>query len=300
MNNHFAIAKGKLTTFTTPNVVQALHKTLNIASGTFSTILYYFRPEYALINGLEQNLQNVDKQLEIEMDPATKSSLRKQKEDIELILQGNKDGLALLIRISNAMIKDIKRVLSPEEKQIFLEMIKDGRLKERYNATKNPIQKNNLFNLLTVLKLIEIKQSKTSEQGKNKDLNDLVLEEKKPKANSKTSAGLRYLTIAGAMVYETGNLMGLYESAYGAASTVATDYLPYGLSYAPTALRFALYVGLAFYPEKMEQLFEKTKKIGASLIGGNTAPSGHYQPIPKMPKKKRPLVLPFPEVGVQK
>ncbi len=249
----------------------------------------------------------MNEQLEIEMDPVKKSILLKQKDDIELILLGNQNGIALLEKISNAMKNDIKRTLSNSDaRDIFTNVFNESAktiielLQFAHTGETDKTKKDALFNLLTVLKLIEIKRSKTSEQGKNKDLNDLVLEEKKPKANSKTSAGLRYLTIAGAMVYETGNLMGLYESAYGAASTVATDYLPYGLSYAPTALRFALYAGLAFYPEKMEQLFEKTKKIGASLIGGNTATSGHYQPIPKMPKKKRPLVLPFPEVGVQK
>ena len=117
-------------------------------------------------------------------------------------------------------------------------------------------KKEALFNFLTVLKLIEIKRSNASETNGNNDLNALVLNDEALKKNTWSKFLLRMgaLTLCGA--YETGNLMGLFGTAYGVSSTVATEVLPSALSYVFIVARYGFYA-YQFTPEWAQKKFAR-------------------------------------------
>ncbi len=251
VENHFAIAKSKIQSFRDPIAIATLKKALKASKGAFPSIFYYFTKQYPIILKFNAKLDKAKKQLEL--DPENKT-LIDQIDDINSILVAADKGASALKTVSARLIGNLKRAERDSSKRkIYSSNPTYNQIKDLHLNEQNKSKKYALHNLGAALKLINMTNGLSVEESD--DSNDPVFGNNKTEANSKINAGLRYLVAFGGMAYETGNLMGLFGTAYGVTSTAATEGLPYLLTYGLPALRVASYGAVAFYPEKVQRAF---------------------------------------------
>lgn len=287
INNYFAIAEKQLQSFRKPVAIQDLRKRLNVTKGVCSSIFYYFKKEYAIIQKLHQLLDKANKQLELDPEDEV---FKKQKDEIELILVGADKGVIVLERILQAIARDFKRSYSNNEESFKgLNKKNISYIKSLYKSTTDKNKKNTLYNLMAVLQLIEIKRSSVTESVTESDSDDPVLENKKTKANSKVFFVLKPLTLAVFAAYETEILT--LEGILGTTATVASNALPYGFSCVPTLLRWGAYACLieptymykTVTHKKVKQAFEKIQSVGGAWIGRSQANNQLPAPAASLP-----------------
>ncbi len=260
VENHFAVAKSKIQSFRDPIAVQTLRKALDVANKTIS-IFTYFNKNNVIISKLKGLLNKANEQLEI--DPENQI-FKKQKDEIELILVGADTGLHALKEAYSVILRDLKRPGKKDSptKTFYSSNPSYEAIKLIYNIEENESRKNSLYNLLAVIKMIN-KIQPSIEENNNSD--DPVLENKELKTNSKISFGMKALKLGAVVAFEKGPHS--LEDLLGITTTAASAALPYGLSYAPTIGKYALY---AAFIDPMR--FYKTVK-GVFTAGINTVSS---------------------------